>query len=468
MTNALILPDDRAPGRVRDRSIAGRKGSVLTLGWKYFGDVLLLLLGRYDPSILRVIGVTHDHWLKQPRVPFATLINVQGRVMLVNFVLVLTVLIGVCGLAIDVGMLELKKVQLQNAADAAVLSAVYQYEDGDPNWKTGGMADAGLNGFTNGASGVTVVINNPPTSGSFAGNSSAVQATVTQQVATSFIASSLMLSAQAVSLLPPCMIYLLSTTADNTLNSVVSTFTATCSVYVGRNIQEDAHSSLEAASFHVTGPASGSNLNGGVQPMPTFDYTVANDPLATITQPVFASCTYTGNSDQNESRTLNPGTYCNQSIWCSNATLTLQPGLYIITGGVNWNQCQVSGTGVTLFLTSGGGSNFGQFQITGNSSVSVSAPLTASQGSIPGILIFTDRAWSGGSQDVQWSHSTYKGDGVIYSVNTGVQLSNVTMSGSNYLGFVINNLSISNSTVTAPYSNSPIGASGSVPAGLAE
>ncbi len=388
--------------------------------------------------------------------------------MLVNFVLVLTLLLGFCGLAIDVGMLELKKVQLQNAADAAVLGAVYEYERGDTNWQSGGLADAGLNGFANGVNNVTVTINNPPTSGSFAGNSSAVQAIVTQQAGSIFINSSLKLSAQAVSLLPPCMMSLLSTsTSVDTLSSTGSRLTATCAIYVGRDIQEDSSSNLQAGGFDVVGPAANSSVNGSTQPAPNFNSGIQSDPLASIAQPVFASCTFSGNTNENNSRTLSPGTYCNQSIWCTNSTLKLQPGLYIITGGVYWNQCQVSGVGVTLFLTSGGGSGFGQFLAT-NATVSLFAPLNASQGGVPGILLFTDRAWSGGTQDIQWTNSPYSGDGVFYSVNTGVQISNSTLGGSTYLGLVVNNLSMSNAQLNVPYANSPIASSGSVPAGLVE
>lgn len=392
--------------------------------------------------------------------------------MLVNFVIVLTLLIGFCGLAIDVGMLELKKVQLQNAADAAVLGAVYEYERGGTNWKNGGTADAGLNGFTDGASNVMVTISNPPTSGSFSGNKNAIQALVTQQVGTNFISSSYKLAAQAVSLLPPsCLMSLLSTSVVNTLNMTASSFNAACGVYIGRNIQEDSSSSVQAAGFTVVGPASDSSLNGSTQPQPKFNSSIQNDPLATIAQPVFSACTYTGSQNQNNSRTLNPGTYCNNSIWCgNNAVLKLNPGLYIVTGQLNWNLCTVSGTGVTLFMTQGGGSNFGLFQVV-NSTVSLSAPTTASQGSIPGILIFMDRAWSGGNQDVQWNQSKYSGDGVWYSTNTGVQIiGNSNVSGSNYLGLVVTSLQVLNSAFNAPYANAPaaLASSSFVPAGLVE
>ena len=401
--------------------------------------------------------------------------------MLVNFVIVLSLLIGFCGLAIDVGMLELKKVQLQNAADAAVLGAVYEHGRGTTNWKKdGGLADAGLNGFTNAVNNVTVAIYNPPASGSFSSNTNAVQAVVTQQVGPSFMGGSYTLAAQAVSLLPPppCLMYLLSTTANNTLNiSANSTLTSACSVYIGLNINEDSSSTITTTGsntgFNVVGSASSSNLNGGTTPTPTFNYPVRSDPLAAIVQPVFSGCDFNGAANNNVSRTLSPGTYCNNSIQCSgNATLTLNAGLYIVTGGVNWSHCTIMGTGVTLFLTQGGGYHFNQFNVT-SSTVQLSAPTDNPQGNppgIPGILLFMDRSWQGGNQDVQLHHSNYNGDGIFYSLNTGMQIESTPMSSSNYMGFVVNNLQIQSSTVNAPYANAPIAlvGSSSAPAGLVE
>lgn len=395
--------------------------------------------------------------------------------MLVNFAIVLSLLLGFCGLAVDVGMLELKKVQLQNAADAAVLGAVYEHERGNTNWKSGGVADAGLNGFTDGVNNVTVTISNPPASGSFSGNTNAVQAVVTQQVGTTFISSSPKLVAQAVSLLPPapCLMSLLSTSISvDTFVIGGSSFVATCSLYVGRNINENASSSLQTAGFSVVGPAASSTLiNGTVQPPPKFDSSTQKDPLAAIIQPVLSvplHCDFDG-PNQPLVRTLISGTYCNESIWCSNGALTLQPGLYIVTGGVNWGNCRVSGTGVTLFLTSNSGSSFGQFNVNG-SDVSLSAPTVSFKGSIPGILIFMDRAWSGSPLDVIWNSSNYSGDGIWYSTGTGVQVSSSNVSGSNYLGLVVASLQVQNSSFNAPYANAPVAlaSSSSASAGLVE
>lgn len=389
--------------------------------------------------------------------------------MLVNFVIVLTLLIGFCGLAVDVGMLELKKVQLQNAADVAVLGVVYEHGRDSTKWESGGIADAGLNGFTNEVNNVTLTISNPPTNGSFSGNNNAVQAVVTQQVETTFTSSSSKLTAQAVSLLPQasCLVYFLYDTFNI---SGSSSFKSACSVYIDSSITKDSSSSIQASSFDVISSAGSSTLNGSTQPFPQFNYPVQNDPLACITQPVFSVCNFNVTYTQSTPRTPNPYTYYNNSIQCSNSTLTLQAGLYSIAGGTNWNNCKVSGTGVTLFLTSGGGSNFRSFRAN-NATVSLSAPTDNSQGAIPGILISTDRAWSGSAQDVQWINSTYNGDGIWYSTNIGTLVSNCpNINGVNYLGFVVNNMNISGSKINAAYANSPaaLASSSSTPVGLAE
>ena len=118
--------------------------------------------------------------------------------MLVAFVLVLSVLLGCCGLALDIGLLELKQVQLQNAADAAALEATFQMEQEDTGTSASAIADytaaavagAAENGFVNNVNGVTVVVHMPPTAGLYAANQAAVQVLVSQPVSTIFKAGS--------------------------------------------------------------------------------------------------------------------------------------------------------------------------------------------------------------------------------------------------------------------------------------
>jgi hypothetical protein len=165
------------------------------------------------------------------------------------------------------------------------------------------------------------------------------------------------------------------------------------------------------------------------------------DPLAAISSPIFSSCNYTSYSKTGGSATLSSGTYC-KGLDLTNTTVFLNPGLYIITGGATWSNSKVSGSGVTLFFTSGGGGSDGKFTIENSSNVTISAPNASSNGSIPGILVFTDRTWTHtAAQDVALQDSTIQGDGIWYLPSTGLYVwSCGTMSGPHYLGVVADNL----------------------------
>ena len=141
------------------------------------------------------------------------------------------------------------------------------------------------------------------------------------------------------------------------------------------------------------------------------------------------------------SATLNPGTYC-KGITLTNSTVTLNPGLYVITGGSTWSGATVSGSGVTLYFTSGGGGTDSKFTIENSSNVTLSAPNTSSNGSIAAILVFTDRTWTVTSaQDVALMNSTVQGDGIWYLPATGLYISSCgTFSGTHYLGIDANNI----------------------------
>jgi hypothetical protein len=152
---------------------------------------------------------------------------------------------------------------------------------------------------------------------------------------------------------------------------------------------------------------------------------------------------------------LNPGTYCG-GITISGATVTFNPGLYIITGGINWNSSShVSGSGVTLFFTQGGGSAYGQVTISGGVVVNLTAPNDASSGGIPGILMFADRSWVNTGQEVNFNGaSTTTMQGVLYFPHLGVIFSASANISGNYFGLVADNITINGgATLTVPVPN---------------
>src|SRR5215472_2532303 len=96
----------------------------------------------------------------------------RGFVLLTAAVMMF-VLLGFVGLAFDVGYMQWLRRRAQTAADAAALAGAWAAIEGDTVTTSGQNASAD-NGFTSGSSGVTVTINQPPSSGSYSSDSSAV------------------------------------------------------------------------------------------------------------------------------------------------------------------------------------------------------------------------------------------------------------------------------------------------------
>jgi uncharacterized membrane protein len=106
--------------------------------------------------------------------------------MMLLVTIALIVLLGLGGLATDAGLLWTEKRQLQTAADAAAVAGALAVVSGG-NVSTAAKTDSSVNGFTDGTGGVTVTVNNPPASGSYAGNSNAVEAIVSKPESTYFL-----------------------------------------------------------------------------------------------------------------------------------------------------------------------------------------------------------------------------------------------------------------------------------------
>jgi hypothetical protein len=367
--------------------------------------------------------------------------------MIPLFAVVLPVIILFCGLSLDVGLLEFKKLQMQSAADAAAIGAELEWERNTGNWASAGQLDAAANGFTNGVNGVTVSVVQVPTSGSYSGDYDALQVTITQSVKTIFMGTlnggSQTISAQAVSLFPPCGVFTgLSGLTAITVNLNLSNLVASCPLYMNKNGAVNVGSTLTAVAENLTGSAAQSaSLLGTVTVAPRFNAATMTDPLASITSPSFSSCNHTNYTALLTIATISPGTYCG-GITITTSTVTFNPGLYIITGGAHWTGATVKGSGVTLFFTKGGGSNYGQLLISTVSSVTLSAPTDSSSGGIPGILVFGDRNWvATAAQDFQCGASTISGDGIWYTTNTGLLFNACPISGTHYLAFDTDNLS---------------------------
>ncbi len=369
--------------------------------------------------------------------------------MIPLFAIVLPVLLLFCGLAIDVGFLESKSVAMQSAADAASSSAELEAERGagNSNWITVGQQTAALNGYTDGVDGTTVTVTRQPASGSYAGRNDAIAVTISKPLPTFFmhyLFPTKPVSVTSVALIPPC-IYLTGAQSGLTLSGSGAAINAFCPAYINGSGQLGGGSTMNTAANNLTG---GSSLSGNISPGPTPNVPVLADPLASIAQPVFTSCTVNNFIQNGGSIGLSSGVFCG-GMTLRNATVTLAPGLYVITGGAHWTNTTITGTGVTLFFTSTPSSGFGQFIIDGNSHVTLFAPTDTSSNGVPGLLVFGDRQWiASGPQDFQILNATVAGDGIWYTTQTGIAVSNTQWTTSYYFALDTASLVVNNSNLT--------------------
>ena len=117
------------------------------------------------------------------------------------------------------------------------------------------------------------------------------------------------------------------------------------------------------------------------------------DPYSRLKVPPYSGCTRTGyRLDEQKTETISPGVYCGGIEVAGGAILNLDPGTYILDRGnfVIGGNSTVSGTGVTLILTSRTRSDYGAIDIHAGSIIGVTAPALGAGSGIPGIAIWVE------------------------------------------------------------------------------
>ncbi len=171
--------------------------------------------------------------------------------MLVNYTLIFISMVLFAGLAVDAGLLERNYLQLQGATQAAAMASSIALQRGGSaaTITAAGKALASSNGFTDGSNGVVVTIANPPTSGTYSGNSMAVMATITKPVPPTFLGilglGNVTMKAQAVFETPSQV----SLTSAFNVNAIYS----------------DGHSIPANGGFDANGHAYSANLLGQIR-----------------------------------------------------------------------------------------------------------------------------------------------------------------------------------------------------------
>jgi Flp pilus assembly protein TadG len=370
--------------------------------------------------------------------------------------LVMVVLIGFSALAIDVGRLYVTRAQLQAAADAAALAAVRELPDQDAAREaaltlvagnlgadvnagqnlvdavTFGRWDADARAFVSGGTPVDSTrislarsqATGNPIQTFFAGVLGHSQVDVGVRSVARRLAANTCFWALNPTLEDAVRIESgAQVTLDNCAFSVNSSH--------DRAIKAETGGCVEADGIDVVGGAFGSCYS----PAPRTGASPLEDPLLALEAPSYGSCTYssTRNLAEGGTHTVSPGVYCGGIKVGENATVTFQPGLYVLGGiGLKVEEgARVIAHDVTIYLTFLNGS-WARVLVEDDSTLEISA---ASTGPLAGIAFFQDRATPASVQFVIEDVSSGTIEGTIYAPSIHFWLE--TRSGLDLTGAVV-------------------------------
>ncbi len=236
--------------------------------------------------------------IRRIAVRLQSLARSQDGTVAIQVAVTLATLLGMAGLATDVGLVLYRQRQMQAAADAAAYSGAMAAYSGHPaNYLTEAEAVAGQNGFVNGVNTVTVSVNEapktPPAVNTYPANGSYVQVIISQpqspvlagvvySLAGVVPSKAFNISAQAVaevsSGVPACVLALQTSGTPMTLNGGTNLSAPKCVVASDGSIAVSGSASITAKAVHYNGSAP--SITGGASISPTATKASTPDPLA--------------------------------------------------------------------------------------------------------------------------------------------------------------------------------------------
>jgi Flp pilus assembly protein TadG len=370
----------------------------------------------------------------------------------------LPILLGFIGFATDVGLLFMDKRQIQTAADSAAIAGALNLTYGD--YVTAARAASTANGFDYTKTGVTVTVSDPPTwaSSNYVGKTGYVEATVSKSESTIFLSlfgqPSVTVTARAVATNQGpgkgCVYTLGSSGLGMHIQGSAAITATDCGMYDNSNgspaISQTGNGPNLYADFGSIGVVGSAGNVGNYSPTPITGIAPVNDPLSYF--PNYScsgsSCGCAGTTTlpctgfpysspvtckSASGSTLSPGCYNGLS-----GSYTLSTGTYLINGDISGG---ITGTGVTLILTSG------SIEPKGNTTINLSAPLASGDPSgtnpFDGILIYQVRSDATGT-DMK-GNSDFNAQGVIYMPTASFEMEGNT-GGTIYADFVVSSLDI--------------------------
>jgi Flp pilus assembly protein TadG len=327
----------------------------------------------------------------------------------------LPVMLATCGLAIDLGTMTMKRATLQSAADEAAMAGAKQLALASATDTTISAAVTGFlqNQLTGDDAGATNIATIDHTAG-----------TVKVQVSedwTPFFAHFLSANVtpivtNATAMLQGesrlCILGLnpTETQAFRMMNSA-HVQASGCGIFSNstdaRGMVLQNSSSITAAVICSAGGIGGNRSQTNVTPQT--DCNPLADPLAARAAPSFAGCTQTNLVINAGTTSLTPGVYCGGLKISGSATVTFNPGTYVIKDGqfTITSNAIATGTNVGFYLTGAAA----QINFVGNATVNFSG---AEAGAMAGLLFFADRTQPDGSSHVINATNVQNLTGTIY------------------------------------------------------
>lgn len=360
------------------------------------------------------------------------LIRDKRGAVLIYTAMATPVFIGTIGLSVDVAGWQAQKRQLQTIADSAAMGgALERIRSGtQASVEPAAIIDATTNGYV--ATSDTLVINNPPLSGSRTGNGDSVEVTIRRETPTLFshiiMPGTAFVSARAVAVadINDTCIWALNKTKQSAIKVAgAAVVDLDCGIFDNSNdpdaLTQSGSGCLSATNIKTVGGWGADCVS--VEPI-----TGANpitDPLEHLQTPSnLPSCTENSAVKVNggESLTLDPCVFTSPITVISDGILHFNPGLYVMDGaGINFSaQSTVTGTGVHFYLTANNDSPSESFDISAGATVSLTAGTTDDH-DMAGILIYHDRNAGTNVTHNLTGGATMDLEGILYFPTTDVK-----------------------------------------------
>ncbi len=359
----------------------------------------------------------------------------------------LTVILGMLGLAVDVGWAYYRQQAAQAAADAAAVAAAraavtfaaggsmscgstvscYATANNCPSTAPGSASSsfnaacmlASANGFTTsgidtvsvqaGTSSPVPTVSGPaPAYWVVVRVNEALPALFGAAFARGGLSPGAVSTAGAFVSASPCLLTLGTGGGSGITAAGTSITTNNCDVDVDSNLTM-AGGSISTGTGHTR--VVGSNTSAGTTFTPAVltGQPVVADPFAAMQPPTVGACTDGGGvSFAGGTNTISQGVYCH-TISGAGGTLTLNPGLYILENGISIAGTTIVANGVTIYIQGGGISMAGP-------TVTLSPP---SSGAWMGVAIFESRT---DASPVSLAGATNTINGLIYTPDAGLSV----------------------------------------------